>query len=168
MEMSGLDPETSRILELAAILTDADLNVVAEGPEIVIHQPSSVLEAMDEWNTRHHGESGLSARSLGSDVAEEEAERLTLAFLSRHCRPGTSPLCGNSVGQDRLFLKRYMPRLESFLHYRNVDVSSIKELVRRWYPGLEIPPKRKAHRAKEDILESIAELRFYRSAVFRP
>jgi oligoribonuclease len=167
MEMSGLYPATCRILEIATIVTDGDLNVVAEGPDLVVHQPDAVLEAMDEWNREHHGASGLTEAVRKSAVSVAEAERKTLDFLKPHCKPGESPLCGNSVGQDRLFLARYMPELEAFLNYRIVDVSSIKEVALRWYPALKIPPKREAHRALEDIRESIEELRFYRERVFR-
>lgn len=167
MEMSGLEAESCRILEIATLVTDADLRVVAEGPDLVVHQPESVLDAMDEWNTEHHGASGLTGAVRRSSLSEAEAERRTLKFLNTHCEAGKSPLCGNSIGQDRLFLARYMPDLERFLHYRNVDVSSIKELAARWYPGLAIPPKKESHRALEDILESIEELRFYRENLFR-
>ncbi len=167
MEMSGLFPATCRILEIATIVTDGDLNVVAEGPDLVVHQPDAVLEAMDEWNREHHGASGLAEAVRKSTISVAEAERRTLDFLKQHCTPGESPLCGNSVGQDRLFLARYMPELEAFLNYRIVDVSSVKEVVLRWYPALEIPTKREAHRALEDIHESIEELRFYREKVFR-
>ena len=167
MEMSGLLPEGCRILEIATIVTDGDLNVLAEGPDLVVHQPNAVLDAMDEWNREHHGASGLTEAVRRSAVTESEAERRTLEFLRQHCKPGESPLCGNSVGQDRLFLARYMRELEVFLNYRIVDVSTIKELALRWYPAMEIPPKREAHRALEDIRESIEELRFYRGRIFR-
>ena len=167
LEMSGLYPETCRILEIASVVTDADLAVVASGPDIVVHQPEDVLGAMDDWNRRHHGGSGLSDQVRASTISTAEAERRTLEFLSGHCEPGRSPLCGNTVGQDRQFLIRYMPDLERFLHYRNVDVSTIKELCRRWYPDVQAPPKRKTHRALDDILESIEELRFYRKVLFR-
>jgi oligoribonuclease len=166
--MSGLDPETCQILEIATIVTDAELNILAEGPDLVIHWPDSVLEAMDAWCTQHHGESGLTDAVRSSDIPLIEAERQTLAFLDRHCPPGRSPLCGNSVWQDRRFLDRHMPSLGAFLHYRTVDVSTLKELVRRWYPDLEVPPKRESHRALDDIRESIEELRFYRQHVFVP
>lgn len=167
LEMTGLDPESCRILEIASVVTDGDLNVLAEGPDLIVHQSDAILDAMDEWNTRHHGDSGLTAASRASAIHEIEAERQTLVFLAGHVGVNASPLCGNSVGQDRQFLRRYMPALEAFLHYRNVDVSSIKELVRRWYPSLGVPSKKKAHRALEDIHESIAELRFYRGSIFR-
>lgn len=167
MEMSGLDPEACTVLEIATIVTDADLEVVAEGPDLVIHQPNEVLDAMDAWNTRHHGESGLTAAVRASTIDLREAEDRTLAFIAQHASARTSPLCGNTIWQDRRFLVRYMRRIDAFLHYRMIDVSSIKELVRRWYPTLELPAKSKAHRALDDIRESIAELRFYREHVFK-
>jgi oligoribonuclease len=168
MEMSGLDPESCHILEIASVVTSGDLEVIAEGPDLVVHQPDEVLEAMDEWCTQHHGGSGLTAAVRASDISVEDAEGQTLEFLSEHTRAGASPLCGNSVWQDRRFIIRYMPALEKFLHYRIVDVSSVKELARRWYPQLVSPTKRESHRALDDIRESIEELRFYRKSVFRP
>lgn len=167
MEMSGLDPESCRILEIATIVTDGDLNIVAEGPDLVVHQPPQVLEAMDEWCTRHHGESGLTAQVQASTIDDAEAERQTLEFLAQWTRAGASPLCGNSIYQDRRFIVRYMPKLDEFLHYRLVDVSSIKELSRRWYPEIKPPAKQETHRALDDIRESIEELRFYRGQLFR-
>jgi oligoribonuclease len=167
MEMSGLDPRSCRILEIATIVTDAELRVLAEGPDLVVHQPVAVLEAMDVWCTEHHGASGLTAAVQASTVSEAEAERLTLEFLAEHTRPGTSPLCGNSVWQDRRFIVEWMPALDAFLHYRLVDVSTIKELARRWYPEAGAPAKKEAHRALDDIRESIEELRWYRQRVFR-
>ena len=166
MEMSGLDPATCVILEIAVLVTDSELELVAEGPDLVVHQPDVVLDAMDEWNTSHHGKSGLTARVKASALTASEAEEQVLAFLEEHCKEGTSPLCGNSVHMDRAFLAAYMPRLHAFLHYRNVDVSTVKELVKRWYPSLELPRKKEAHRAMSDIMESVDELRFYRSKVF--
>jgi len=166
LEMSGLDADSCRILEIATIVTDDELNTIAEGPNLVIHWPDAVLEAMDAWCTQHHGQSGLTDAVKTSDINEREAERQTLGFLERYCPPGRCPLCGNSVWQDRRFIDRYMPSLGAFLHYRTVDVSSIKELVRRWYPHLEAPAKQESHRALGDIRESIAELRFYRDHVF--
>lgn len=166
MEMSGLDPETCRPLEIATLVTDSQLNVVAEGPSLVIHQPDSILDAMDPWNTEHHGRSGLTQSVRQSRLTCEQAEWMTLEFLKRWVEPGRSPLCGNSVGQDRRFIRRYLPRLESFLHYRIVDISSIKELAKRWY-GLKPPAKQEAHRALDDIHESIDELLFYRRTIFR-
>jgi oligoribonuclease len=167
MEMSGLDPDTCHILEIATIITDARLEVIAEGPDLVVHQPAEVLDAMDDWCTSHHGASGLTAAVRESDISVEEAEGRTLEFLSQFCRPGTSPLCGNSIWQDRRFISRYMTALDRFLHYRMVDVSTVKELTRRWYPGLVAPTKGESHRALDDIRESIAELSFYRRSIFR-
>jgi oligoribonuclease len=166
MEMSGLDPDTCVPLEIASVVTNAALDVIATGPNLVIHQPASVMNAMDEWNTKHHGESGLTAAVLASKVSCREAELETLAFLERWVKAGASPLCGNSVAQDRRFLYRHMSGLEAFFHYRIIDVSTLKELVRRWY-GVVAPPKAGTHRALDDILESIAELRWYRRAAFR-
>jgi oligoribonuclease len=168
LEMSGLDPERERILEIATVVTDARLEVLAEGPNLVIRQPDSLLEGMDDWNREHHGKSGLIDAIRTSTVTEEEAERRTLEFLGRHGEAGTLPLAGNSISHDRRFLARYMPRLEEFFHYRNVDVSTVKELVRRWYPILyeRAPEKKETHRAVEDIHESIEELRYYRRTVF--
>ena len=166
MEMSGLDPATCVILEVAVLVTDGNLDLVAEGPDLVVHQSDAVLDAMDEWNTSHHGKSGLTARVKASTISTEQAEDQVLAFLGQHCKAGQSPLCGNSVHMDRAFLAAYMPRLHDFLHYRNVDVSTVKELARRWYPTLELPRKRQAHRAMSDIIESIEELRYYRANVF--
>lgn len=168
LEMSGLDPEVERILELAVIVTDSSLEVVAEGPELVVHQPDALLEAMDEWNTSHHGASGLTERVRTSKVGEADAEQAVLDFLAEHCEPRTAPLAGNSIWQDRRFLGRYMPRLEGFLHHRIIDVSSIKELAYRWSPRVmeNLPRKREAHRALEDIKESIEELRHYRRTFF--
>jgi len=169
LEMTGLDPRKERIIEVATIVTDSELNVVAEGPEIVVHQPEEILAAMDRWNTEHHTGSGLLAKVRSSTVDEAEAEERTLAFLAQHCEPGTSPLAGNSVWHDRRFLVEYMPRIDSFLHYRTVDVSSVKELARRWFPDAFAGAPRKAgsHRALDDVRESIVELRYYREHVFR-
>lgn len=167
MEMSGLDPETCHVLEIATIITDADLNVIAEGPDLVVHQPDEVLDAMDEWNTTHHGDSGLTAAVKASTISLRDAEVQTLAFIAEHCSARKSPLCGNSIGQDRRFIVKYMPELSEFLHYRNVDVSTIKELAKRWYPDLPELAKQESHRALDDIRESIAELRHYREHVFR-
>lgn len=167
MEMSGLDPETCAILEVAVLITNGELEEIAEGPDIVVHQPQAVLDAMDEWNTKHHGESGLTARVQASPVSLAEAEEQVLAFVAAHTEKGASPLCGNSVHQDRAFMARYMPRLNAHLHYRNVDVSTLKELVRRWYPTVPLPQKKEAHRALSDIRESVGELRYYRARVFR-
>jgi len=166
MEMSGLEPSSCAILEIAVLVTDGQLELTAEGPDLVVHQPDAVLDAMDEWNTTHHGRSGLTERVKTSRISLEEAEEQVLGFLALHCQEGQSPLCGNSVHMDRAFLAAHMPRLHNFAHYRNVDVSTVKELVRRWYPGLELPKKREAHRAMSDIMESIEELRYYRARAF--
>jgi len=166
MEMTGLDPDTCVPIEIATLVTNGALEVIAEGPNLVIHQPASVLDLMDKWNTDHHGGSGLTAASLASTISCADAERETLSFLEQWVTPGTSPLCGNSVYQDRRFLYRYLPTLEAFLHYRLIDVSTIKETVKRWY-GVVAPPKKTSHRALDDILESIEELRWYQQTVFR-
>lgn len=168
MEMSGLDPDTNVILEIATLVTDNELSIVAEGPSLAIHQPRELLDRMDDWNREHHTASGLSERVLASVVSTQEAERQTLEFVRRHCGARLSPLCGNSIYQDRRFLVRYMPRLEAYVHYRNIDVSTVKELVRRWYPDGPKPPEKKhAHLALDDIKESIEELRFYREHYFK-
>lgn len=167
MEMSGLDPECCRILEIATIITDGDLKVLAEGPDLVVHQPDEVLDAMDEWCTRHHGDSGLTEQVRASTLDEAEAERLTLEFVQQWTEPQQSPLCGTSVFQDRRFIANYMPRLFDFLHYRLIDVASVRELARRWHPQLKPPTKLDTHRALDDIRESIEELRFYQAELFR-
>jgi oligoribonuclease len=170
LEMTGLDVERERILEIATIVTDAELNVIAEGPELVVHQSAAVLDAMDAWNKEHHGASGLVDRVRASTIDDAEAERLTLEFVAAHVGPKSAPLAGNSIHQDRLFLARYMKKLEGHIHYRNVDVSTVKELVRRWYPAVyDARPKKKgSHRALDDIRESIEELRYYRERAFVP
>jgi oligoribonuclease len=168
LEMTGLNSDTDKIIEIATIVTDSQLNLVAEGPVLAIHQPDSVLSGMDEWNTRVHGGSGLTQRVRESTLSEADAERLTLEFLQQHVPKNKSPLCGNSICQDRRFMARSMPLLESYLHYRNLDVSSIKELVRRWKP--EIAPgfdKKNTHKALDDIRESIDELKYYREHFFK-
>jgi oligoribonuclease len=167
MEMSGLDPERCAILEIACIVTDGDLNEQGEGVDLVIHQPDEVLAAMDEWCTRHHGQSGLTAAVKASTLSVRAAELRTLDYLKRHANKGQSPLCGSSVSHDRRFIDRYMPELGAFLHYRTVDVSTVKELVKRWYDDIEPPAKKNSHRALDDIRESIEELRFYRGRAFR-
>jgi len=165
--MTGLDPERDRIIEIASIITDSELRVVAQGPVFAVTQSPRLLQQMDEWNRLHHGASGLTARVRASRVTEQEAEAATLAFLRLHVEKGASPLCGNSVSQDRRFLARYMPTLESYLHYRNVDVSTIKELAMRWRPELMSGfSKKNTHRALADIQESIAELAYYRKHFF--
>lgn len=168
LEMTGLYPETDRIIEIATIVTDADLNIIEEGPVLAVHQPLKRLMEMDEWNTRTHTESGLVNRVRDSKIDEAEAQRLTLEFLSKHLKAKESPLCGNSICQDRRFLANYMPKLEAFLHYRNLDVSSIKELLVRWRPDLTKGfRKDNTHQALDDVRESIEELRYYRSVFFK-
>ena len=167
LEMTGLDPAQDYIIEVATLVTDAHLHVIAEGPVLAIHQPEAVLAAMDEWNTRHHGESGLIQRVRESDIRDRDAERMTLAFLREHVPPGASPMCGNSICQDRRFLARLMPELEQYFHYRNLDVSTVKELATRWKPEIMSGfTKVSAHRAMEDIRESVDELKYYRRELF--
>jgi oligoribonuclease len=168
LEMTGLEPDRDTILEAAALVTDHDLDIVAEGPTLAIHHSAQVLDAMDEWNREHHAASGLTQQVLSSRVSMAEAERQLLDFVKSYCPARTSPLCGNSVWQDRRFLARHMPTLEGYLHYRTIDVSTVKELVRRWYPeGPKAPEKEHSHLALDDIRESIEELRFYRQHFFR-
>jgi len=167
LEMTGLDPEVDTILEIATLITDGDLNIVAEGPSLAIHQPDSVLEAMNDWCKEHHGGSGLTARVRASTINMSEAEDQTLAFIQKFVPEKTSPLCGNSIHQDRRFLVPYMPKLEAWMHYRNIDVSTIKELGSRWYPSIRAPRKKAEHLALTDIRESIAELAFYRKYFFK-
>lgn len=167
LEMTGLFPESDRIIEIATVITDAQLNVLAEGPSMAIHQPQSVLSAMDEWNTRQHGQSGLTQRVLDSKIATAEAEKHTLAFLAQWVPEGQSPMCGNSIGQDRRFLVRYMPQLANYFHYRNLDVSTVKELAKRWNPDvLDGFTKNGSHLALEDIRDSIEELKHYQKHFF--
>jgi oligoribonuclease len=169
LEMTGLVPERDRVIEIATVVTDAELVVIAEGPVIAIRQTDATLAAMDEWNTRTHNGSGLVARVRASGADEAAAERSTLAFLAAHLPPNRSPMCGNSVCQDRRFLARWMPELERYFHYRNLDVSTLKELARRWAPEVAAGvAKDSRHTALADVHESIAELRHYRSALFAP
>jgi oligoribonuclease len=168
MEMSGLDPDRDRVLEIAIVVTRGDLEVVAEAPVLVVHQPDSVLNAMDSWNTSTHARTGLTERVRASTTTEAQAEQRMLAFVSEHVPPTTSPMCGNSVHQDRRFLARYMPRLEAYFLYRNLDVSTLKELARRWRPSLlESLVKAGRHEALADIHESIDELKYYREHFLR-
>jgi oligoribonuclease len=168
LEMTGLDPAREKIIEIATLITDHRLKVIAEGPNLVIHQSPEILKSMDTWNQHQHGKSGLIEEVRKSRTTVRDAEDQTLRFLKRYCRPGKSPLCGNSVHHDRKFLAKYMPRLNRFLHYRHVDVSTLKELVSRWYPSRKSAAKKKyAHRAMTDIRESIEELRGYRNHYFR-
>lgn len=168
LEMTGLDVERDVILEIAAVVTDEHLNIIAEGPAIAVRQPEETLSAMDIWNTAHHTGSGLLERVRREGLGLREAEARTLAFVATHVAHGESPLCGNSVWQDRRFLAKYMPTLNGHLHYRNVDVSSVKELARRWRPDVAaLVKKRSAHLALEDIRESIAELKLYQERFFQ-
>jgi oligoribonuclease len=168
LEMTGLDPEKESIIEIATIVTNNDLDVIAEGPNLIIHQPPKILKAMDEWNQNQHGKSGLIDKVKTSKITLKQAEKETMDFLSAHCAAKKSPLCGSSVHHDRRFLIRYMPKLSEFLHYRHIDVSTVKALVERWYPKNKATPKHKdAHRALSDLHESIEDLRFLRAAYFQ-
>ncbi len=168
LEMTGLDTVNDVIIEIATVITDKDLHVLAEGPVLAIHQEEALLDSMDEWNTRQHGLSGLTERVRNSSVTTEEAERLTLEFLGQWVEPRTSPMCGNSICQDRRFLARCMPELEAFFHYRNLDVSSIKEIARRWHPEvLSGFRKEGSHLALDDVYDSIRELAYYREHFFQ-
>jgi len=168
LEMTGLDPLVERIIEIATVVTDANLTVLAEGPSLVIHQSDELLDKMDSWNTSQHGKTGLIERVRQSQLNEHQAMQQTLEFLSDWAAPGMSPMCGNSIGQDRRFLVRYMPELANFFHYRNLDVSTLKELVKRWRPDLEGGfTKQGRHLAMDDIYDSIAELAYYRDVFIR-
>ncbi|ENA33003.1 MULTISPECIES: oligoribonuclease [Pseudomonas] len=163
LEMTGLDPDNDVIIEMATIVTDSELNTLAEGPVIAIHQPDEILNGMDEWNTRQHGQSGLTQRVRESTISMAEAERQTLAFLEQWVPARKSPICGNSICQDRRFLYRHMPQLEAYFHYRNLDVSTLKELAARWAPHVRDGVKKTgSHLALDDIRDSIEELRYYR------
>ena len=163
LEMTGLDPDTDLIIEIATVITDKDLNILAQGPVIAVHQSDEALAAMDDWNQKHHGQSGLIERVKASLINDAEAERLTIDFLKDWVPANTSPICGNSIGQDRRFLYRYMPTLEAYFHYRNIDVSTLKELAARWAPAVKDGfNKESTHQALDDILESIEELQYYR------
>jgi len=167
LEMTGLEPEKDKIVEIATVITDADLNVIAEGPDLVIHQPPTIINNMCDWCQEHFAESGLLNRIHESDISLSEAEEKTLAFLRKYSPPKTALLAGNSVHVDREFLRVQMPKLAIFFHYRIIDVSTIKELAGRWYPRVPAFPKVEPHRAHDDILESIDELKYYRDAVFK-
>ncbi|AXT46897.1 MULTISPECIES: oligoribonuclease [Chromobacterium] len=163
MEMTGLNPETDRIIEVAMIVTDSQLNVVAESPVLVIHQPDEVLDGMDDWNKNTHGKSGLIEKVKASTLGEAEAEQMLLDFMAQYVPPRITPMCGNTIHQDRRFMVRWMPKLEEYFHYRNLDVSTLKELCKRWKPEVARGVvKRGKHEALADILESIEELRYYR------
>jgi oligoribonuclease len=169
LEMTGLSPETDLIIEIATIVTDKHLTVLAEGPVIAVRQSASVLAAMDDWNRKQHGGSGLTERVLASRIDTAAAERQTLAFLEEWVEPRRSPMCGNSICQDRRFLARYMPALERFFHYRNLDVSTLKELAQRWAPQISAGfHKNASHLAQDDVRESIRELEYYREHLLRP
>jgi len=171
MEMTGLDAENERIIEVATIITDGNLTELAAGPELVIKQPDEILDAMDAWNKTHHGGSGLIERVKASEITDAAAEEQILAFINAHAGAKERPvLAGNSIHQDRRFIRRYMPKLDTRLHYRMVDVSTIKELARRWYPSIisKSPLKKDSHRALDDVRDSIDELRFYRTSIFMP
>lgn len=168
LEMTGLDPDNDLIIEIATIVTDKNLNILAEGPVIAVHQSDAALAAMDEWNQKHHGESGLIQRVKSSTVGAADAETLTLEFVNQWVPAKASPICGNSICQDRRFLYRHMPKLEAYFHYRNLDVSTIKELAARWAPQLKDGfTKKAAHKAMDDIVESIDELKYYRAHFFK-
>ena len=168
LEMSGLDPDSDKIIEIATIVTNSDLDILEEGPVVAIHQPDSILSAMDEWNTTHHTGSGLVQRVKDSEYTVDDAQSITIDFLSNWVGSGVSPMCGNSICQDRRFMARHMPRLESFFHYRNLDVSSVKELAKRWAPEVHSGVKKEGlHLALNDIRDSINELRHYRTHFFR-
>src|SRR5574343_1554719 len=168
LEMTGLDPDNDLIIEIATVVTDKNLNILAEGPVIAVHQSDAALAAMDEWNQKHHGESGLIQRVKWSTVGTVDAETLTLEFLKQWVPAKASPICGNSICQDRRFLYRHMPKLEAYFHYRNLDVSTVKELARRWYPDLlQRFTKKSSHLALDDVKDSIEELRYYRQYFFK-
>lgn len=170
LEMTGLNPDRDHIIEIATVVTDSQLHTVAEGPVFAIHQPDSILDMMDEWNTKQHNKSGLITRVQQSNVTLEQAQAETIEFLMHHVPPGRSPMCGNSICQDRRFLFRWMSKLEQYFHYRNLDVSSVKMLAYHWYPQLlkNIKPKKESkHLALQDIYDSIAELRYYQQNFFR-
>ncbi len=168
LEMTGLDVDKEVIIEIATLITDGELNLVEEGPCVAIHQSDDILERMDDWNQTHHLASGLIQKVKASTISLAEAESQTLNFIKKHCPAKHSPLCGNSVGQDRKFLEKYMRNLSDYLHYRNIDVTSVKEVVNRWYPeGPKLPRKSEAHQAMTDIRESVRELTFYRKHFFK-
>jgi oligoribonuclease len=168
LEMTGLEPETDSIIEIATIVTDKELNVLAEGPVLAVRQSKSIMDGMDAWNQKHHGQSGLIERVLNSDLDEKSVEDQTIAFLEQWVPKGASPMCGNSICQDRRFMAKTMPRLEAFFHYRNLDVSTLKELASRWAPDvLKGFTKQGTHQALDDVRESIEELKYYRQTCLK-
>ena len=167
LEMTGLDPETERIIEVATLVTDSDLNLIAEGPNLIISQSKELLDSMDEWNQNQHGSSGLIQEVIKSDITEQIAEIETLDFISKYVGEKDSPMCGNTVSHDRRFLSKYMPRLEAYFNYRHIDVSSFKEVAVRWMNEAQVYEKKGSHRALGDIKESVEELRFYKK-LFMP
>ena len=167
LEMTGLDPETERIIEVATLVTDSDLNLIAEGPNLIISQSKELLDSMDEWNQNQHGSSGLIQEVINSDITEQIAEIETLDFISKYVGEKVSPMCGNTVSHDRRFLSKYMPRLEAYFNYRHIDVSSFKEVAVRWMNEAQVYEKKGSHRALGDIKESVEELRFYKK-LFMP
>jgi len=167
LEMTGLSPERDVIIEIATLITDGNLHLIAEGPSLAIYQSDDILAGMDEWNTRQHGQSGLHKRVRESQISTADAEEQTLKFLRKHVEPGKSPMCGNSICQDRRFMARYMPTLEAYFHYRNLDVSTLKELGKRWKPRVMSGFKKNSnHLAMDDIKDSVEELRYYKSKLF--
>lgn len=167
LEMTGLDPKTDEVIEIATLITDSQLNIIAEGPEIIINQPESRFEKMDDWNQQHHKTSGLWEKVIKSTITVEEAEKKTLDFIKQYTDKNTAPLAGNSIWQDRRFIVKYMPKIDEYLHYRMIDVSSIKEVIKRWYPKNDSNFKKEnSHRALDDIKESIEELKFYKEKFF--
>ncbi len=168
LEMTGLDPDKDRIIEIATIVTDSHLNIVAEGPNLVVHQEDALLDGMDAWNTKHHGQSGLIQKVKDSKISEKEAQKQTIAFLKQFVAYKASPMCGNTICQDRRFLYNYMSELEDYFHYRHLDVSTVKELARRWEPQLyNNMEKESKHEALDDIRESIKELKYYQETFFK-
>lgn len=168
LEMTGLDPNQERIIEIATLITDSNLELIAEGPVLAVHQSDDLLNGMDEWNQKTHGESGLIERVRQSKLTAQDAQAQTLEFLARYVTPNSSPVCGNSIHQDRRFLEREMPELNRFFHYRNLDVSTLKELAKRWNPkALEGFSKRNTHQAMDDIRESVLELKHYRESFLK-
>lgn len=169
MEMSGLEAETNTILQIAVIITDNELNHLSEGLDVVVHQADSILDGMDEWNSKQHKRSGLTKRVRESKISLEEAGKIVLSHIKKYCKKGEAPLCGNSIGHDRTFINKYLPELEDYLHYRIIDVSTVKELVKRWYPKkVKLPKKKTNHLALDDIEESIEELLYYKKNFISP